>query len=349
MAKAAPSPTWTSSKCVAEEAAASASAGGRGRVAERAASPRGRVSPLASARRISDGQLIRKAASARAASSGSSAGERRARPDPGVDRVAFGGGGGAGGGGVGARLQRRARRRRGDEAARAAGSARDAGRKRERKPAGEARRRHAANRELRSGGFVGLDEQPVRIVAAERRGGRSRRRGSATASVSEPATTSPSLSRVTAAMSASKRTVDLGDPAVEPRILDHRALDRDQAVVEHVAGRLALGDRRLEGCAHLVAGEMAKLLAVALPEGFEDHPVGGLGAFEEAGDVEARIGGDDRADAGGGAVLIDEAARLGGVRRRRRRRPAPRLSVAGAASGRVTGCCSWPVRWPSTA
>ena len=80
--------------------------------------------------------------------------------------------------------------------------------------------------------------------------------------------------------------------------------------------------------ADLVIGEEGELLAVALPEGLEHHPVGGLRAFEEAGDVEAGIGGDDRADAGGGALLIGEAARLGRYWRRRRRAVA-----AGGASG----------------
>ena len=153
-----------------------------------------------------------------------------------------------------------------------------------------------------------------------------------TASLSEPATSSPSLSRVTAATKASKRTSISATLPVEPRVLDRGALDRDQPVVEHVAGGLALGDRRLEGGADLVAGEEGQLLAVALPEGLEHHPVGGLRALEEAGDVEAGIGGDDRADAGGGALLVGEAARLGAGRRRRRARAAA-VSASGAGLG----------------
>ena len=143
--------------------------------------------------------------------------------------------------------------------------------------------------------------------------------------------------------------LDLGDPAVEPGVLDRGALDRDQPVVEDVAGGLALVDRGLEGGADLVVGEEGELLAVALPEGFEHHPIGGLGALEEAGDVEAGIGGDDRADAGGGALLIGEAARLGADWRRASGVGGGGRGAPARRSGRVTGCCSWPVRWPSTA
>ena len=83
-------------------------------------------------------------------------------------------------------------------------------------------------------------------------------------------------------------------------------------------------------------------LEIALPERFEDHAVGRLGAFEEAGDVERRVGGEDRAHARAGGRQIGQVA---GVLRRRRHargcagaaRPARRgrpASGSAAAHGR---------------
>ena len=67
-----------------------------------------------------------------------------------------------------------------------------------------------------------------------------------TASLSEPATTSPAELRVTAAISASKRTVRIAHRALHRRFGNHRLLDRDQPVVERQPVLLALLDRRRE-------------------------------------------------------------------------------------------------------
>ncbi len=64
-----------------------------------------------------------------------------------------------------------------------------------------------------------------------------------------------------------------------------------------------------------------KRVEVAFPEGFEDHPISCSGAFEKAGDVEARIGGEDRADAGPGGRDVGKVTSL-----RRRRLGCHRLS-----------------------
>ena len=121
-----------------------------------------------------------------------------------------------------------------------------------------------------------------------------------TASLSEPATTSPSLLRVTAAMSASKRTVTTATSRSAEAAGDQRLLDVDQAVVEDEPVLLALLDGRVERLEDMVVDERAKTGRVALPIGFEDHPVGGLRAFQEARDVERRVGGEQRADARSG-------------------------------------------------
>ena len=78
------------------------------------------------------------------------------------------------------------------------------------------------------------------------RGGKSSRSRVWTASLIEPATTSPSLLRVTAAMSASNRTVT-GATRSSAGFGDHRLLDRDQPVVECQALFLALRDGAGEG------------------------------------------------------------------------------------------------------
>ena len=117
--------------------------------------------------------------------------------------------------------------------------------------------------------------------------------------------------------------VDLRDAAVEARIVDGRALDGDEPIVVRVALGLAIGDRLFERRAHIGAGKAGKGRAIAGPEGLEDHAIGGLRAFEEAGDIEAAIGGDDRANAAGRALFEGEAGRIGpgrgGTRPRRRR------------------------------
>ena len=68
-----------------------------------------------------------------------------------------------------------------------------------------------------------------------------------TASVIEPATQLALLVAGHRGDEGVEADLDLGDLAVEPRILDRGALDRDQAVVERVAGGLALVDRGDEG------------------------------------------------------------------------------------------------------
>ena len=82
---------------------------------------------------------------------------------------------------------------------------------------------------------------------------------------------------------------------------------------------MALGlagvDGLLESGANLRARQPGQLFAIALPEGFEHHPVGRLRPFDETGDVEARIGRDDRADAARGTLLVDEGARFRRARR----------------------------------
>ena len=143
-----------------------------------------------------------------------------------------------------------------------------------------------------------------------------------TASLSDPATTSPALLRVTAAMSASNRTVTTATLVLERGFGDHRLLDRDQPVVE----RQAVLCRAAATASAKVSStwpSTCDLTAVelALPIGFEDHPVGGLGAFEEMGDVEAGVGGQQRAD-GRARRSADKPCR-----RRRRRSAGP--STAG--------------------
>ncbi|KIU01685.1 hypothetical protein QU38_00355, partial [Staphylococcus aureus] len=85
---------------------------------------------------------------------------------------------------------------------------------------------------------------------------------------------------------------DAGGLALHHRIRDQRALDRDQALLQHMAGGLAVGDRLGEAGTDIVLHQPAERLLVALPEGLEDHLVRALGAIEELGDVEAGIGGD---------------------------------------------------------
>ena len=64
-------------------------------------------------------------------------------------------------------------------------------------------------------------------------------------------------------------------------------LDADQAVVERLARRLARLDRGGEAGVNLRVAQLAQLVPVAAPERFEDHRVGGLGALEEAEQLEA--------------------------------------------------------------
>ena len=84
----------------------------------------------------------------------------------------------------------------------------------------------------------------------------------------------------------------------------------------------------------MVVDMRADRLEVALPEGFEDHPVGRLRAFEEAGDVELRIGGEQCAHPGPGGRQIGEVAIVGDRRRLRAgawtaARLDPRVGVGG--------------------
>ena len=62
-----------------------------------------------------------------------------------------------------------------------------------------------------------------------------------------------------------------------------------------------------------------KRVEVAAPESLEDHPVSGLRALEELGDVERRVGGQQSADSGAGGWQIGEVAAIGGRLDRRRR------------------------------
>ena len=99
---------------------------------------------------------------------------------------------------------------------------------------------------------------------------------------------------------------------------DHRLVDRDQAVVEHQPVLLPLLDGRGECFEHMVVDMAADRVQLALPEGFEDHPVGRLGALEEAGDVERRVGGKQRAHAWPRGRQERHVAAVGRDRLRRR-------------------------------
>ena len=63
---------------------------------------------------------------------------------------------------------------------------------------------------------------------------------------------------------------------------------------------LALLHRAGEGFVDMVVDMRPNDVEVALPEGFEDQPIGALRALEEAGDVEGRVGGEERANARAG-------------------------------------------------
>src|SRR6185295_17255443 len=65
---------------------------------------------------------------------------------------------------------------------------------------------------------------------------------------------------------------------------------------------------------NMIIDVAADLVEIALPERLEDHLVGGLGALEEAGDVERRIGGKDRTNAGSRSRNEGHIARIGGDR-----------------------------------
>ena len=70
----------------------------------------------------------------------------------------------------------------------------------------------------------------------------------------------------------------------------------DEPVVERQTILLALLDGRRESLVDMSVDMAAKRFKVALPKCFEDHPVGRLRAFQEAGDIESRVGGKDRAN-----------------------------------------------------
>src|SRR5206468_4010221 len=134
--------------------------------------------------------------------------------------------------------------------------------------------------------LVGLDQQPVRIARA---------------GIAAEGPRIASLDRV-AERAGDDLTVrvagDGGDvgfepdgdhrhPALERRLGNYRLLDRDQPVVEAEAILLALLDRARERLIDVRLDMAAERVQIAFPEGLKDHPVGGLRAFEKAGDVEA--------------------------------------------------------------
>src|SRR5438874_13066172 len=65
----------------------------------------------------------------------------------------------------------------------------------------------------------------------------------------------------------------------------------------------------------------AERIEIALPKGFEDHPVSGFGALEEPRNVKAGIGCEDRADPWPGGRHVSQLAAF-----RRRRLGRDRLS-----------------------
>ncbi len=284
----------------------------------------GAVSPLASARRVSDGQLVTKASSARRAASGAidEAGDRRSLMHSGLAR--------------GLRRRRRHRRfmRTGNDARAAA--------ERDQQPGHEekaAKMRFGAGHAPNLGGFVGLDEQPVGVLARQ---------------VALEGPDFPwSVPRRRASRRPSRRPLSAGnrgDEGIEAH-LDLGDLARRAARCRSRRARSRPGDCRgtwpaLSRSAIAASnasrtsgpGEPGEQLAVGRrAERLEDHPVGALRAFEETGDVEARIGADDRADAGGGAFLIGIAARFG---RRGRDIGSGGGRRGGPRRGEVTGCCS---------
>ena len=169
--------------------------------------------------------------------------------DPGLDGIAADGAGGggttAGGGGVAGRRGAGRNLRRGTGwAAQAASSANEASAARP----GRAK----LTRPRRSRSAASWD----RASRVSRR--KVHRSRVCTASLSEPATTSPSALRVTAAMSASKRTVIDRHAALERRFGNHRLFDRDQPVVERQPVLLALLDGRGEGLVDMVVDMRAE-------------------------------------------------------------------------------------------
>jgi hypothetical protein len=109
------------------------------------------------------------------------------------------------------------------------------------------------------GDVVGVDEQPVGILAAERAAegpdvvGRDR--------VAHRAGDQLALGIAGHGDDVGvEADVDLGDAGGELGVLDRGALDRDQPVLELVAGGLALGDGGFERGADLVGGEVGELL-----------------------------------------------------------------------------------------
>ena len=95
--------------------------------------------------------------------------------------------------------------------------------------------------------------------------------------------------------------------------------DADQPVFQLFAARVARFDRLDKGFVAVVVAQVAQRVAVALPIGFEDHPIRRFGAFHEAAGVEIAVAGEQLAQADFGGGFVNEARGVGGADRRRRR------------------------------
>ena len=198
--------------------------------------------------------------------------------------------------------------------------------------------------------FVGVGELPVRIARCAASARRSRRRASRPRRSSSRRSTLPSASRVTAAMSASKRTVIRASLPVEPaHRRSPRARSRPAGCRAPRPPPRARRDRVDEARRAHRPRPASQRLLVALPERLEDHPIRRLARLRRTAPTSnpgsAATIARSPASAPGSIVAVGDLARFrrrrrsvrGGDRRRRDR------SSAGLGSG-----CSCPVRLPST-
>ena len=222
----------------------------------------GRVRPLASALRTSEGQLIRKAREARPAVGGIDLADRGSGGDCRRRAHSAGGGGllgaagllGAGGrhGGIAAAGRVWRGRRAGSEELEPSSGPRPAGSPVGRESIWPATARHSLARTGRRARRISPLRRSRRAASWDRRLPRVRRKVQTswvgTASLERAGDDARRReSRVTAAMSASKRTVDARPCGPSRRASWMTApLDPDQPVVELLAGRVARGDRVLE-------------------------------------------------------------------------------------------------------
>ena len=124
-----------------------------------------------------------------------------------------------------------------------------------------------------------------------------------------PSTTSPALVARRRDELRDEAHGDLRRAGADGRVGDLGLVDADEAELDALALLLAIGDRAGEAVEHLAAEQRLQRLAVALREGGDDHLIGGAGAVEELGRIEAAVGGGDGGEPGG---QLRAGGRIGG-------------------------------------